>query len=130
MATQRTTQSKRPQRSDDGNAFLPESVAQTGAGDDLAELLAQSHQIAVTMGEGLDDESYDALEAEELGGPFVESYSAREFGATGLEPIDDEFEPSSLPEAVGPLAVASPEEEAEAVEAWEERSGGRRPGRC
>jgi hypothetical protein len=40
----------------------------------------------------------------------------QEFGATRSDPVDDQFEPSSLPEAVGPLAIASPEEEAEAVD--------------
>jgi hypothetical protein len=113
---------KHRQRSDDGNAFLPESAARNGTDDDLAELLAQSHQLAVTSGEDLDEESRDQLTAEELGGPFIETRAEREFGATAREPLDDEYEPSSLPEAVGPLAIASPEEEAEAIEAREEQA--------
>jgi hypothetical protein len=113
---------KRQQRSDDGNAFLPESAAQTGAGDDLAELLAQKHQLAVTTGEDLDDEAQDAPDAEEIGGPFVETHSDAEFGATRHAPVDESYEASSLPEAVGPLAIASAEEEVEAVEAREEQA--------
>ncbi len=113
---------KRQQRSDDADAFLPESAAQTGAGDDLAELLAQKHQIAVTTGEDLDDEAQDELAPEEIGGPFVETHSDAEFGATRHAPVDESYEASSLPEAVGPLAVASAEEEVAAVEAREEQA--------
>jgi hypothetical protein len=113
---------RRPQRSDDGNAFLPESAARNGAGDDLAEMLAERHQLAVTRGDDLDDQLQDEFTAEELGGPFIETRSEQEFGATVREPVDDAFEPSSLPEAVGPLAIASPEEEAEAIEARKEQA--------
>lgn len=113
---------KHPHRSDDANAFLPESAARTGAADDLAELLAQSHQLAVTSGEDPDEEARDVLTAEELGGPFIETQPEQEFGTTGREPVDEEFERSSLPVAVGPLAIASPEEEAEAIEARQEQA--------
>ena len=111
------------QRSDDGNAFLPESAAQTGTDDELAEFLAQAHQAAVIKGEDLDDDSHDVLQAEEVGGPFLETDPEQEFGTTRRDLVDGEFEPSSLPEAVGPLAIASPEEEAEAVDAEAEWSG-------
>jgi hypothetical protein len=104
------------QRSDDGNAFLPESAARTGTDEELAELLAEAHQAAVITGESLDDGANDVLEPEEIGGPFVETDRAQEFGDTRHDPVDDEYEPNSLPQAVGSLAVASPEEEAEAVE--------------
>ena len=115
---------QRRQRSDDGNAFLPESAARTGAGDELADLLAENHQAAITTGEALDDQSRDQLTAEEIGGPFVESASQREFGATALSQADEgETERNSLPEAVGPLAIASAEEEAAEIEAREDESG-------
>ncbi len=114
----------KPQRSDDANAFIPESAARKGADDDLAELLAENHQRGVIANEDVEEETQDVLHAEELGGPFVETTSATEFGRT-MSAADDEpeDEPSSLPEAVGGLALASAEEESEEVEAREEQTG-------
>ncbi len=110
-------------RSDDADAFIPESAPANGAGDDLAQLLAENHQLSVITNEDEEEEARDAPRTEEMGGPFVETSSAEEFGPTmsgaGTEP---EGEAASLPEAVGPLAIASAEEETEDLETLAERS--------
>jgi len=115
------------QRSDDGNAFIPESALSTGTDDDLAQQLAEDHQRAVTTGEDDAEEVRDALQTEELGGPFIVSGPEEEFGDTM---ISDDGDPGSernpLPEAVGGLAIASAEEAEEeraSLEARDEETG-------
>lgn len=122
---------RKKQRSDDGNAFIPESALSTGTGDDLAQQLAEDHQRAVTTGADDAEDARDALQTEEMGGPFIMSEAEDEFGETmtaaGSDDLEDqESETNPLPEAVGSLAIASAEEaeaEREAVEAREEQTG-------
>jgi hypothetical protein len=110
-------------RSDDGNAFIPESDQQTGTRDELAEHLAEEHQRAVITGESGEDEVDDTL-AEEMGGPYILSSAEEEFGDTAMDPSGSAgVEKNPLPQAVGPLAIASLEEERIAVEALEEQAG-------
>jgi hypothetical protein len=112
-----------PQRSDDGNAFMPESDQRTGTRDELAEHLAEEHQRAVTTGESNDDDVEDTL-AEEMGGSYILSGAEAEFGDTATEPnVAPDVERNPLPQAVGPLAIASLEEGRDAVEALEEQTG-------
>lgn len=105
------------QRSDDGNAFIPESAPSNGAGDDLAQFLAENHQLSVITNDDVEEEARDALRTEELGGPFLETRPEVEFGASmvGFD-ADSDGEANSLPEAVGALAIASAEEETEDLE--------------
>jgi len=121
---------RKSQRSDDGNAFIPESALRTGTSEALAQQLAEGHQRAVTTGEDDAESARDALQTEEIGGPFIVSGAEEEFGDTMTEGSghsnDLESEANPLPEAVGSLAIASPEEaeeERESVEAREEQTG-------
>jgi hypothetical protein len=110
-------------RSDDGNAFIPESDQRTGTLDELAEHLAEEHQRAVITGESGDDEVDDTL-AEEMGGSYLLSNADEEFGDTAMDPSGAAgVEKNPLPQAVGPLAIASIEEERDAVESLEEQTG-------
>jgi hypothetical protein len=111
------------QRSDDGNAFIPESDQRSGTRDELAEHLAEEHQRAVITGESNDDDVEDTL-AEDMGGSYLLSGPEEEFGETAMDPsVPSDVEKNPLPQAVGPLAIASVEEERDAVEAMEEQSG-------
>ncbi len=108
-------------RSDSGDAFIRESEQRTGTRDELAEHLAEQFERSITTGEADDDPTDDSLHVEEIGGPFIESSADREFGDTRNS--TDDGEPSPVPEAVGSLAIASPDEEHEAVEDEVERTG-------
>ena len=107
----------RHQRSDDGNAFIPDpedGPARTR--DDLAENLAEEYlQGATSGGEPMAEEQNDMVTPEELGGPFVET-SAREEFADGIDesnPID--AEPAPLP-LTGPGIATSRDDRDEADE--------------
>ena len=129
--SKRKLKNNKPQRSDDGNAFIPESALRNGTKDDLAQQLAEDHQRAVTTGEDDAEEARDVLVPEEIGGPFIVSGAADEFGETmqgeDVDPSDDtEVEVNPFPQAVGGLAIASAEaaeQEEAAVEAHEEQTG-------
>jgi hypothetical protein len=111
------------ERSDDGNAFIPESDQRTGTRDELAEHLAEEHQREVITGESNSDDVDDTL-AEEMGGSYVVSGAEDEFGKTAFDPnVASDGEKNPLPQAVGPLAIASLEEERDAIEAQEEQTG-------
>jgi hypothetical protein len=102
------------QRSDDGNAFIPDpegGPARTS--DDLAENLAEGFLLGATQDEDADDVALDGFVPEEIGGPFVETTGAAEFaqGTDGSNPADAAREP--LPRPVAGLAHG-PEAEAEA----------------
>src|ERR1044071_479953 len=78
------------QRSDDGNAFMPDpGDGPARIHDDLAENLAEDYVQAATQGMEV-EEDHDQIVPEELGGPFVETSAAEEFaldtdeGATQL----------------------------------------------
>jgi len=111
------------ERSDAGDAFIPESDQRTGTLDELAEHLAEEHQREVLTGDSNSDDVDDTL-AEEMGGSYLLSGAEDEFGKTALDPnVPSDVERNPLPQAVGPLAIASLEEERDAVEALEEQTG-------
>jgi len=114
-------------RSDDGDAFIPESAQKSGTSDGVAELLAEQY-LRDASGDGSDETIRDEEVPEELGGPFVETRADEEFGATGkpagvgLQNHGRKRRPNvpfrdPLPRAVGPLAVAGPDENSGNAEA-------------
>jgi hypothetical protein len=109
-------------RSDDADAFIPESDMAKGTKDDLAENLAQQYLKEANSGQEVDEESKDELLEEALGGPFVFTSPEQEFARKAV-PVEGggPVELNALPQAVGPLAIASPDEEVEAVETSREQ---------
>lgn len=111
------------QRSDSADAFIRESEQTTGTQDDLAEHLAEEFTRSIATGEADDERVDDDLQPEEIGGPFIESAADREYGATRARTgPDPDSPPNPVPEAVGSLVVASPEEEQQAAEEAAERN--------
>ena len=121
------------ERSDGGDAFIPESAQISGTPDDLAEFSGEQY-----LREALDDDigegSRDEELTEELGGPFVESRPEEEFGPTweggrarevktGSEEAPTVRSRSPLPQAVGPLAIAAPDEDGQGEVAEKDRNG-------
>jgi hypothetical protein len=114
------TKAKR-KRSDGADAFIPESAQSSGTTDDLAELLAEQY-LRSAGGDETEEDTRDEVVPEELGGPFVETASNVEFGrtrSTGTRSVKRKraaTDPlrSPLPQAVGALAIAAPDEEVEA----------------
>jgi hypothetical protein len=99
----------RHQRSDDGNAFIPDpedGPARTR--DSLAENLAEEYLQGATGGDAVAEELNDEVVPEELGGPFVETSALEEFadGTDESNPPDAETEPLPLTGGM----VASPRE--------------------
>jgi hypothetical protein len=116
------------ERSDGGDAFIPESAQISGTPDDLAEFSGEQYlreAVDNDVGEGSRDEEL----TEELGGPFVESRPEEEFGATQEggniddSPTGAERVRSPLPQAVGPLAIAAPDEDGQGEVAEKDRNG-------
>jgi len=121
------------ERSDGGDAFIPESAQISGTPDDLAEFLGEQFlrgAVDDDKGEGSRDEEV----TEELGGPFVESRAEKEFGpsqeggSVGDSPAGAEESPtlrvrSPLPQAVGALAIAAPDEDGRDQVVEEDRNG-------
>ena len=102
---------QRHERSDDGNAFIPDPEGGPAyTRDDLAESLAEDFLQAATSGEDVAEESGDQVVPEELGGPFVETSANEEFasGTDESNPSDAETEPLPLS---GPGIVGTPKEE-------------------
>jgi hypothetical protein len=94
------------QRSDDGNAFIPDpegGPARTS--DDLAETLAEGFLQGATQDEDGEDAALDGLVPEEIGGPFVETSASAEFadGTDGSNPADAKRE--AMPRPVGGLSL-------------------------
>lgn len=101
----------RHDRSDDGNAFIPDPEGGPAhTRDDLAESLAEDFLQAATSGEDVAEESGDEVVPEELGGPFIETSASEEFasGTDESNPPDAETEPLPLS---GPGIVGTPKEE-------------------
>lgn len=99
------------QRSDDGNAFMPDPEdGPAHISDDLAENLAEDYLLAATQGPEV-EEDLNQIVPEEFGGPFVETTAAEEFAHDTDEanPPDASREP--LPRPVAGLVMAAPEEE-------------------
>lgn len=113
------TKAKR-KRSDGADAFIPESAQSSGTSDDLAGLLAEQY-LRSASGDEPEEDTRDEVVPEELGGPFLETRSDVEFGRTRIldarsakrkRAATDPLR-SPLPQAVGALAIAAPDEEAE-----------------
>jgi len=109
------------ERSDGGDAFIPESAQVSGTSDGVAELMAEEYLRGASGDEQADD-ARDEEVAEELGGPFVESLPEEEFGSTrkagdtnqqskGIRQTTAHALRIPSPQAVGPLAVAGPDED-------------------
>ena len=101
------------QRSDDGNAFMPDPEdGPARIGDDLAENLAEDYLQAATQGMEV-EEDHDQIVPEEIGGPFVETTAAEEFAHDTDEanPVDAAREP--LPRPVAGLVMAPEDEDNE-----------------
>src|SRR3954465_14124102 len=83
------------QRSDDGNAFMPDpGDGPARIRDDLAENLAEDYVLAATQGPEV-EEDRDQIVPEEEGAPFVETTAAEEFAHDTDEanPVDASREP-------------------------------------
>ena len=99
------------QRSDDGNAFMPDpGDGPARIRDDLAENLAEDYLQAATQGMEV-EEDHDQIVPEEFGGPFVETTAAEEFaqGIDDANPEDASREP--LPRPVAGLVMAPDDED-------------------
>jgi hypothetical protein len=121
------------ERSDGGDAFIPESAQISGTSDGVAELMAEQY-LRGASGDECEEDTRDEEVPEELGGPFVESRPEEEFGAT--QKAEDTSTQSKskrrpathplripLPQAVGPLAVAGPDEDVDEGESASDRMG-------
>jgi hypothetical protein len=86
-------------RSDDGTAFLPDPYdghgAPARAGEELAESLAEGFLTAATTAEDQAEDDRDAVNEEEIGGPFTETTAGEEFanGTDDSNPADAGREP-------------------------------------
>ena len=106
----------RHQRSDDGNAFIPDpegGPARTR--DSLAENLAEEYLQGATGGDAVAEEQNDEVVPEELGGPFVETSAREEFadGTDESNPADAETEPLPLTGAGMVASSRDPDREQE-----------------
>ena len=96
------------QRHDDADAFIPESGSSDRSRDDLAELLAEDFLKSATGGDDIEESVRDEVLEEELGGPFLTTDGATEFGSTVNEAEPDDpasEEREALPQAVAPLIM-------------------------
>jgi hypothetical protein len=102
---------RRHQRSDDGNAFIPDpGDGPAHTRDDLAESLAEEYlQGATSGGEPVAEEQNDEVVPEELGGPFVETSASEEFADGTDESNPADAERAALP-LTGPGMAATPRE--------------------
>lgn len=129
----RQVSKSKQERSDGADAFIPESAQISGASDDLAEFLAEQY-LREASGDDSEEGARDDVVSEELGGPFVESGPREEYGSTGRgvkggEARTDESGRLALgptrnpmPQAVGSLAIAAPDQDAEGGAIEEERN--------
>src|SRR3954466_9132190 len=91
------------QRTDDGNAFMPDPEdGPARIDDDLAENLAEDFLQAATSGE--DQDGTHGMVPEEIGGPFIETTGEDEFAAGTDDSNPDDATAEPMPRAVGGLA--------------------------
>jgi hypothetical protein len=120
-APRRTTNGVRPrpaqpphgfhQRSDDGNAFMPDPESGPARiSDDLAENLAEDYLQAATQGMEV-EEDHDQVVPEEIGGPFIETSAAEEFAHDTDEANPEDASREPLPRPVAGLVMGAPEDE-------------------
>jgi hypothetical protein len=101
------------QRSDDGNAFMPDPEdGPARIHDDLAENLAEDYLQAATQGMEV-EEDHDQIVPEELGGPFIETSAAEEFALDTDEANPEDASREPLPRPVAGLVLSAPEGEDE-----------------
>ncbi|WP_394837238.1 hypothetical protein LVJ94_10060 [Pendulispora rubella] len=88
------------ERTDGGEAFIPDPYGRgqsghTRAAEPMAESLAEDFLASATSGEEVTQELRDALNADEVGGPFVETQAQEEFAVTvdEMNPVDAIPEP-------------------------------------
>jgi hypothetical protein len=103
---------RRQERSDGGDAFIPDpgdGPARTS--DDLAELLAEDFVEAATRGNEVLEDELDRPLSDELGGPFIVTDPREELaeGTDDSNPLDADVEP--LPRANAGLVTRPREEE-------------------
>ena len=99
------------QRSDDGNAFMPDPEdGPARIRDDLAENLAEDYLQAATQGMEV-EEDHDQVVPEELGGPFVETSAAEEFALDIDEANSEDVSCELLFRPVAGLVLSAPEDE-------------------
>src|SRR5262245_21772604 len=99
------------QRSDDGNAFMPDPEdGPARIRDDLAEDLAEDYLQAATQGMEV-EEIHDQVVPEEIGGPFVETTAADEFAHDTDEANPEDASREPLPRPVAGLVMSAPENE-------------------
>ena len=99
------------QRSDDGNAFMPDPEGGPARiEDDLAENLAEDYLQAATQGMEV-EEDHDQIVPEEIGGPFVETTAADEFAHDTDEANPEDASREPLPRPVAGLVMSANEEE-------------------
>ena len=99
------------QRSDDGNAFMPDpGDGPARIRDDLAEDLAEDYLQAATQGMEV-EEVHDQIVPEEIGGPFVETSAADEFAHDTDEANPEDASREPLPRPVAGLVMSAPEDE-------------------
>jgi hypothetical protein len=112
MTNNRARTGARVERHDDANAFMPDPEGGPARiPDDLAEDLAENFIDSATRGDDADDAKLDAVVAEEIGGPFLETSAVDEFAndADLANPPDAERE--ALPRPGAGLVQAPPEPE-------------------
>jgi hypothetical protein len=99
----RTTSSSVPRTASDerATAFIPDPrEIHQRVPDYLAEYLGEGFIQSVTSGNDIDPDVRDAIQMEELGGPFLETDADTEFGQTQSSPDGDKpWEGPTLPEA-------------------------------
>ena len=101
------------QRSDDGNAFMPDPEGGPARiPDDLAENLAEDYLQAATQGMEV-EEDHDQIVPEEIGGPFVETTAADEFAHDTDEANPEDASREPLPRPIAGLVMAANEDEDE-----------------
>ena len=99
------------QRSDDGNAFMPDPEdGPARIHDDLAENLAEDYLQAATQGMEV-EEDHDQIVPEELGGPFIETSAAEEFALDTDEANPEDASREPLPRTGAGLVLSAPEGE-------------------
>ena len=99
------------QRSDDGNAFMPDPEGGPARiQDDLAENLAEDYLQAATQGMEV-EEDHDQIVPEEIGGPFVETTAADEFAHDTDEANPEDAAREPLPRPVAGLVMSANEDE-------------------
>jgi hypothetical protein len=102
---------RRPGRSDDADAFIPDpDEGPARAPDDLAEVLAEDFLESATRGNDVYEDEVDRTLPDEIGGPFVVTDSDEELAQDTDESNPPDAEPAARPRGVAGL-VQRPRDE-------------------